>query len=211
MSSRPSRRILVIEDYPDSAQVTCIALQNHGHSVEVATTGGEGLEKAHAFKPDVIICDLGLPDTDGLALARVIRADQELKDVWPIALTAYFVPQHAAAAGFDEYVTKPADLKRLALLLEQDPPPRQRLASGGRLGAAAGTLGRNCGGHLGAEAYGLVRCCPAGRESGRDERLRLENLRQRGIDGRVQVGRRGVQHRELRSARPPGEEGRRES
>ncbi len=112
----------MIEDYADSAQLICVFLQNHGHTVEVASTGAEGMEKARAFQPDVILCDLGLPDTDGLAVARLIRGDPDLRHVWLIALTAYFVPSHAAAAGFDEYITKPANLQRLALLLEQDPP-----------------------------------------------------------------------------------------
>ncbi len=122
--TRSSKRVLIIEDYADSAQLICVFLQSHGHTVEVAATGAEGLEKAHAFQPDVIVCDLGLPDTDGLALARVIREDPALRKVWLIALTAYFVPAHAAAAGFDEYITKPANLARLAMLLDQDPPQR---------------------------------------------------------------------------------------
>ncbi len=119
-----SKKVLVIEDYADSAQLLCVALQNHGHVVEIAASGGEGLERARVFQPDVVICDLGLPDIDGLAVARAIRADGGLKDVWLIALTAYFVPAHATAAGFDEYVTKPADLGKLAGHLDEELPPR---------------------------------------------------------------------------------------
>ncbi len=119
-----AKRVLVIEDYPDSAQLLCVALQTHGHSVEVAGSGHEGLEKARTFVPDVIICDLGLPDIDGLAVARAIRADEDLRDVWLIALTAYFVPAHATAAGYDEYLTKPANLAKLAAHLEGERPPR---------------------------------------------------------------------------------------
>ncbi len=123
--TRSAKRVLIIEDYADSAQLLCVALERHGHVVEVATTGEEGIAKARALQPDVIICDLGLPDLDGLAVGRAIRSDDGLKGVWLIALTAYFVPAHAAAAGYDEYVTKPADLEKLAQLLEREPPRRQ--------------------------------------------------------------------------------------
>ncbi len=124
-----AKKVLVIEDYSDSAQLLCVVLQAHGHTVEVAATGLQGIEKARAFQPDVIICDLGLPDIDGLAVARAIRADQTLDDVWLIALTAYFVPAHATTAGYDEYVTKPADLRKLAAHVAEEPPPRQRSRS----------------------------------------------------------------------------------
>ncbi len=119
-----TKRILIIEDYADSAEILSIALQDAGHTPEVATTGHEGLAKARRLRPDVVICDLGLPDLDGLAVARAIRADPELKDTWLIALTAYPLSRQATSAGFDESITKPADLQRLASLLLHAPPPR---------------------------------------------------------------------------------------
>ncbi len=119
-----TKRVLIIEDYADSAQILFIALQSAGHTPLIAASGGEGLDKARGFRPDVVICDLGLPDMDGLSVARAIRADPELEHTWLIALTAYYLPAQAAAAGFDEYYTKPADVQRLASLLLHEPPPR---------------------------------------------------------------------------------------
>ena len=119
-----SKRVLVIEDYADSAEILRLALESHGHTVEVASSGGEGIEKARALRPDVVICDLGLPDMDGLAVALEIRTDEELKRTWLIALTAYNIPTLATAAGFDQHITKPADLRRLAAQLREDPPLR---------------------------------------------------------------------------------------
>ena len=119
-----AKRILIIEDYADSAQILSIALQNAGHMPDVAATGREGLAMARGFRPDVVICDLGLPDIDGLSVARAIRADPQLKDTWLIALTAYFLPAQVASAGFDECFRKPADLQGLASLLLHEPPPR---------------------------------------------------------------------------------------
>jgi CheY-like chemotaxis protein len=118
------RRVLIVEDYDDSAQALRVCLERHGHAVEVAATGAEAIEMALSFTPEVIVCDLGLPDFGGLEVARRIRDDPQLKDVWLIALTAYSVPWNAQDAGFDAYVNKPADLEELARLLHKGPPAR---------------------------------------------------------------------------------------
>ncbi len=119
------KRVLLIEDYEDTAQVIGLALRCGGHAVEIARTGTEGLRMARASRPEVVICDLGLPDLDGLAVAQVIRGDSRVKDVWLIALTAYDAPAEAFAAGFDEYITKPADITKLAAHLHGQPPARR--------------------------------------------------------------------------------------
>jgi CheY-like chemotaxis protein len=111
------KRVLVIEDYADSAETARAALAAHGHTVEVACTGTEGIQKARTFHPDVIVCDLGLPDMDGFDVARLVRSDPQLKSVLQIALSGYPVRARASAAGFDEYLSKPADPSRLAHLI----------------------------------------------------------------------------------------------
>jgi CheY-like chemotaxis protein len=118
------KRVLIVEDHPDSAEVLCLTLRAHGHFVEIATSGAEGIERARATLPDVIVSDLGLPDVDGMQVGKWIRADERLRDVWLIALTAYWVPDRGLEAGFDEYWTKPADFGRLAVHLLGDRPPR---------------------------------------------------------------------------------------
>lgn len=117
-----TRRVLVIEDYADSAEAARSALAAHGHTVEVANTGTEGLQKARTFHPDVVVCDLGLPDIDGFEVARLLRSDPRLASVLLIALTGYPVRARASAAGFDEYLSKPADLTRLAQLIADKAP-----------------------------------------------------------------------------------------
>jgi CheY-like chemotaxis protein len=119
-------RVLLIEDYVDSAEAARSALAAQGHTVEVAATGREGLEKARTFQPDVIVCDLGLPDIDGFEVARLVRGDPRLASVLLIALTGYPVRAQASAAGFDEYLSKPADLTRLAQLIADGAPSRDR-------------------------------------------------------------------------------------
>ncbi|HZW91132.1 MAG TPA: response regulator [Myxococcaceae bacterium] len=91
-----------------------------GHRAHVARDGRSGLALARELRPDVIFCDIGLPDIDGFEVARTIRNDAALAGVRLIALTGYAQPEdlaHATAAGFDFHVAKPADLQKVYRLL----------------------------------------------------------------------------------------------
>jgi two-component system CheB/CheR fusion protein len=104
------RRVLVIEDNADAADSLREALQLGGHAVEVAYTGSEGIEKARAFAPEVVICDVGLPGMDGYEVARTIRADPQLSRVRLVAVTGYASSgdiARAMEAGFDAHLAKP--------------------------------------------------------------------------------------------------------
>jgi len=92
-----------------------------GHRAHVARDGRSGLALAHTLRPDVIFCDIGLPDMDGFEVARSIRKDAALAGVRLIALTGYAQPEdlaHATEAGFDFHVAKPADLEKVYRLLD---------------------------------------------------------------------------------------------
>ncbi len=116
-----AKRVLIIEDYEDCAHILCLALESYGHLVRVAATGRDGIDLARAFRPDVIVCDLGLPDVDGLAVARTIRADATLRHVRLVAFTAHGAREPAVAAGFNAFVRKPADLREITAQLEDAP------------------------------------------------------------------------------------------
>jgi signal transduction histidine kinase/ActR/RegA family two-component response regulator/CHASE3 domain sensor protein len=110
------RRILIIEDNFDAAHSLRDLLQPEGHQIEVAYSGSEGLAKALVFRPDVVLCDIGLPGLDGYEVARKIRADPRLSSALLVAVTGYATladQQRAAAAGFDEHIAKPPDPERL--------------------------------------------------------------------------------------------------
>jgi PAS domain S-box-containing protein len=112
----PARRILVIEDNVDAAETTREALELNGHAVELAYTGPEGIEKARAFKPDVVLCDIGLPGMNGFEVAKAMRLDPDLGSATLIALSGYALPEdvdRAKAAGFDLHLAKPPDLAAL--------------------------------------------------------------------------------------------------
>jgi PAS domain S-box-containing protein len=113
------RRVLVIEDNPDAAEMLGEALAMSDHEVEIARDGEEGLAKARAFKPDVVLCDIGLPGLDGYEVARRIRADPTLSPTL-IALTGYALPENqrmALAAGFHQHLAKPFELAALEEVL----------------------------------------------------------------------------------------------
>ena len=118
--SHRNRRVLVIEDQADGAQSLREALELCGHLVEVAENGPAGLTRARAFRPEVVLCDIGLPGMDGYQVARAFRADEALKDVFLVALSGYARPDdllRAAEAGFDQHLAKPPHLDRLEELL----------------------------------------------------------------------------------------------
>lgn len=119
------RRVLVIEDNVDAAESLRTALEFDEHEVEVAHTGTEGLKKIRAFRPDVVLCDIGLPELDGYGVARAVRADPELRDVPLVALTGYALPEDLAKArkaGFDRHVAKPPTMELLAEILRATKP-----------------------------------------------------------------------------------------
>jgi two-component system CheB/CheR fusion protein len=126
-SSRPlPRRVLVIEDNEDAATSLRDALELGEHRVEVATSGPEGIAKAVEFKPEVVLCDIGLPGMDGYEVARALRADAVLGRAHLVALTGYALPEdqgRARAAGFDQHLPKPPSLEAIENLLASLPPP----------------------------------------------------------------------------------------
>jgi two-component system CheB/CheR fusion protein len=118
-ASRP-RRVLVIEDNVDAADTLRQVLELREHAVEVAHDGPEGLAKARQFRPDVVLCDIGLPGMDGYAVARAFRTDEALKRTSLVALSGYAQPEdlrRAREAGFDRHLAKPPSLERLEQVL----------------------------------------------------------------------------------------------
>jgi PAS domain S-box-containing protein len=123
----PRRRVLVIEDNIDAAESLKEALELGDHEVSVAHNGFEGIQRARELKPDVVLCDIGLPGADGYSVARAFRSDATLRSAFLVALTGYAGPedqQRAAEAGFQGHLAKPATLEKLerVLLLARNRP-----------------------------------------------------------------------------------------
>lgn len=109
-------RILVVEDNKDAADSLADLLQIFGYEVRVAYTGPAGLEAAHLFHPEIVLCDIGLPGLDGYEVARRLRSDAGTTTARLIAVTGYGDEsdrERARQAGFDEHLVKPVDPDRL--------------------------------------------------------------------------------------------------
>ncbi len=117
-----SRRILIIEDNAMGARSMNMLLTKLGHKVEVAHSGLQGIQAALRLRPDVVLCDIGLPGMDGYAVARALRQEVDLHDIYLIAITGYGQQEdqrRSIKAGFDAHLTKPVDLKTLQQLLNR--------------------------------------------------------------------------------------------
>lgn len=122
-------RILVVEDNALNIKLFCDLLTAHGHETEPVTDSRDALEAARAFGPDLVITDIQLPHLTGIELMQQLRADEQLKDVPIMAVTAYAAAgddERFRAAGAQAYVSKPISVMRFAETVDQ-------LLEGGRL------------------------------------------------------------------------------
>ena len=105
-----SLRILVVDDNRDAADTLETLLSYSGHSVKVAFDGLQAVEVAEAFRPEVILLDIGLPRIDGYEACRRIRAQPWARDATLVALTGWGQREDrrkSAEAGFDRHLVKP--------------------------------------------------------------------------------------------------------
>jgi CheY-like chemotaxis protein len=87
-----------------------------GFEVRTAHTGTDGVEQARALRPEIVLCDIGLPGLDGYAVARALRGDAATRGARLIAITGYGSEEERAqaiAAGFDLHLSKPVDPESL--------------------------------------------------------------------------------------------------
>jgi CheY-like chemotaxis protein len=114
------RTVLVIEDNADVAEMLAVFLSQLGHRVMVASDGRTGLEAALRNRPDVVVCDIGLPGLNGFEIASRLRADAAFAHCLLIALTGYgdvSDRRRSHEAGFAYHLTKPADPMQVAQLI----------------------------------------------------------------------------------------------
>lgn len=106
------RRVLVVDDNADSAEMMATLLELDGHEVRVAHDAESALAVAAQFTPDVGLFDIGLPEMDGYELARRVRGDERLPNMYLVAVTGWGEDddrRRASEAGFDSYLMKPAE------------------------------------------------------------------------------------------------------
>jgi len=121
---RRGRKVLIIEDNLDAGQTLADLLRLQGHEVAFAADGRAGIAAARDLRPEVVFCDIGLPDMDGCEVAEALRADPRLEATRLVALTGYAREQdrlRAARAGFDTHLSKPAAIEELLAVLAKAP------------------------------------------------------------------------------------------
>jgi signal transduction histidine kinase/CheY-like chemotaxis protein len=123
-AARRQRRILVVDDNVDAADLLQMILEAAGHSVQVAHDGPSALAAIERTMPEVAILDIGLPVMDGYELAGRIAALPHGDECRLIAVTGYGQAEdreRSSIAGFHEHLVKPVSLERLSAALERDP------------------------------------------------------------------------------------------
>jgi CheY-like chemotaxis protein len=115
-----SLRMMVVDDNVDAAVMLAMLLEAMGHHVLVEHGARMALDRAREQAPQVCLLDIGLPEIDGIELARRLRAQPETAQSVLIAVTGYGQEndrKQILAAGFDHHLVKPVDAKKLAAIL----------------------------------------------------------------------------------------------
>jgi len=123
-------RILVVEDNPANRELTRYLLACSGYCVLEARDGREGLAMARREGPDLILCDLGMPELDGYQMLAQLRAHPEGANLVAVALSAFSMPhdrETALASGFAGYLSKPIDPETFVTQIEAFLPEHLRL------------------------------------------------------------------------------------
>jgi CheY-like chemotaxis protein len=118
------RRILVADDFPQSAETLAQLLRHEGYEVRVAQDGIEAFQTAAEFRPDVIVLDIAMPKLNGYEAARKIREQPWGREILLIALTGWGQQQdrrRTQEAGFNAHLTKPVNYNAIAELLANVP------------------------------------------------------------------------------------------
>jgi DNA-binding response OmpR family regulator len=102
-----ARRVLIVEDDPKTAATLRLYLEHAGFDVSIATTGPEALSRQRARPADLVLLDVMIPEVDGLAVCRALRAESDVPTILVTARTTEGDKLEGLASGADDYVTKP--------------------------------------------------------------------------------------------------------
>ena len=120
------KTILYIEDNPHNRRLVGRILQRSGYALIEAEDGVSGFAMVRELKPPLVLLDISLPGIDGLQVVALIRANAELRHIRVIALTASAMSgdrERFLAAGCDDYLSKPVEMKELISKVAANYPP----------------------------------------------------------------------------------------
>ncbi len=118
-----ARKVLVVDDHEDAAIGLGRLLEKRGFEVRVCHDGGEALQLAASFEPQVFLLDLGLPGLDGFGLARALRQDPRFQSARMVAISGYAQESDQARskeAGFDHHFAKPLNVRKLMEVIDEE-------------------------------------------------------------------------------------------
>lgn len=133
------KTILIADDNASGRDLLRTVLEGCGYRAIEAADGGQAIEQAREYHPDLILLDLHMPDTDGFAVLRQLRSEAAFAATPIVALTASAMPQDrekVLSAGFTEFLSKPIRLAELRSAVERllcVTPPATSHATGGSL------------------------------------------------------------------------------
>ena len=110
-------RVLIVDDNAMNVELVMFVLSAATFEVESAADASQAIRQITAFRPDLILMDVQMPDIDGIELTRQIKADPATRDITVVAFTAYAMKGDEArmrAAGCDGYISKPIDVTKFA-------------------------------------------------------------------------------------------------
>ncbi|MBA2686393.1 MAG: response regulator [Gemmatimonadaceae bacterium] len=116
------KTVLLVEDNEDNRIVYSTILQHFGYTVMEALNGEEGIAKARAEHPDLILMDISIPVIDGWEATQVLKRDPETRGIPIIALTAHALAsdrEKAMEVGCDSYLAKPCEPKAVVSEVEK--------------------------------------------------------------------------------------------
>jgi CheY-like chemotaxis protein len=123
--------VLVVDDDPDSLDILATFLRYAGALVSLASSGDHALRALGHSTPDLVICDLAMPNGSGWWLVEQLKSDDRTRSIPTVAVTAYsnaFHEPQTRKAGFDAYLTKPLDPVALCRAVASLVPDRRGMA-----------------------------------------------------------------------------------
>jgi DNA-binding response OmpR family regulator len=114
--------VLVVDDNKDAADALVALLASEGHRARAAYSGKAAIDEADSVRPDVVLLDIGMPETSGFDVARALRDYRRAPKPVIVAVTGASDPSDKLAArmaGFDHYLVKPVEFRTLVVLLEK--------------------------------------------------------------------------------------------
>jgi CheY-like chemotaxis protein len=121
------RRVLVIDDYPDTAETLATLLHMWGFEARIAHDGPTGLAVADSYRPQVVLLDIGMPRMTGFDVARTLRQRSAFSDTFIVSLSGHCQESDyrlAQEAGCDLHLAKPVEPEILRRLLDTPLPQR---------------------------------------------------------------------------------------